>query len=292
MTEISDATQLGTLRKAVVIDNQKEFLDMYTRFFEGAGFSVQTADSFQSGVRLIDREFFHVAAVDLSLVGDRNQDGLKIIESIYKSLKEGTEAILLSAYGTMEVGARAKDLGAFAVIEKENVNPAEFGGLVERAYQKAFDSLSRYHVAFNFLGGPGDPMPTYIWTTNGIQALNAGGFDYVDSFTKRLLMHLYPLLRYSPRPQAELDQDKRLIKGLYWSKMLGIPIIVEIAPPEVIRSEQENLERLSKGTEEQSGSVLRVLVEKKLAALVVSTTKPDRDAFELYHDVEVRYPSP
>lgn len=292
MTRITDASELGTLKKAAVIDDRKNFRDMYTRFFEDAGFSVQTADSFQSGSKLIEREFFHVAAVDLSLYGERNQDGLRIIDRIYKDLKEGTETILLSAYGTMEIGAEAKDLGAFAVIEKENVNPAEFGGLVERAYQKAADSISRYHVAFNFLGGPGEPTPTYIWTTNSMQTLNAGGFDYVDSFTKRLLMHLYPLLRYSSGPQADLDQNKRLVKGLYWSKMIGYPIIVEIGPPEVIRKEQEAFEQAAKATEGQRESVLRVLMEKKLAGLVVSSTKPERDAFELCHDIEVRYPRP
>jgi len=274
--------KIATLKKAAVIDDRKEFREMFSRYFNYEGFTVSTADSFRSGIKLIEKEFFHVAAVDLSLIGDRNRDGLKIIQKIYQELKEGTEAILLSAFGTMEIGAKAKEYGAFAIIEKKNVKLDEFGTMVNKAYQKAIEGLSHHNIGINFLAGQIERESIVVSTTNIIQLLSAGDFNYVDSFTRNLLRDLSPLLYKSTNSQAMIDKKKRLVKGLYWSKMVGKPILVEIGPPEVIQCEQDDFETKGSGKQEQRESIFRSLVNKKIAGLVFSLTQLNRDAFRSF----------
>lgn len=265
---------------------------MYKRFFEDAGFAVHTADSFPSAIQLIEREFFHVAAVDLSLFGEKNRDGLKIVRKFYHELKEGTEAVLLSAYGTMEIGADAKEYGAFGIIEKKSVTSVDFTTVAEKAYKKSLETLSHYNLGFGFLAGPRDPQESQAWTSHVIGSLGSGGVEALNTITKPLLANLYPLLRYASKPQADLVKEAQLASGTYWSKMLGKAIMVQIGPADVIARREADIRAAAGAAEEESAAILKVLTRGRIAGIVLSLRELGREAFEFNHghDVAIGYP--
>jgi ActR/RegA family two-component response regulator len=282
-----DLNNLPTCHKALVVDDLETYQGIYRRYFERRGFDVATADSFQAASRRLDLEFFHVAAIDFSLLGDRNADGLRILARISRELKEGTETILLSAFGSMEVGAAAKEFGAYAVVEKPNLEEARFEELAEGAYRRAIDCLSRYNVGLDFLVGPAEPRELTVGVSRVLETVAAGGYGEVDSFVRRLLSNLQPLLRYSKRAELKFFPEKRLMKGIYWSKMLGSAVVVELGPREVLEAEQALYIDINPVAREKPELVIRSLHVGRLSGLICVMPQPGREEFEPFQRAEI-----
>src|SRR5207237_1413367 len=95
--------------------------NMFGRYLDDAGVAVTKASTFEEALSILGREFFHIALVDMSLIGDANRDGIKILETLYADPREGTSGVLITAYGSPAEGADAARIGAFHVLNKANL---------------------------------------------------------------------------------------------------------------------------------------------------------------------------
>jgi ActR/RegA family two-component response regulator len=270
------------LRKALVVDDDSTWQSIFVRCLGEGGLSVVAARSLSEAEHFLEREFFHVALVDLSLIGDDNRDGLKVVQKIYAELNEGGQALLLTAFGGMEEGYEAKAYGAFDALSKRKLN---FSGLlfdIERATKKAQEALARYHVGVNLLSGVGTPEERLIQEGKILKVLDAG-FDRVDGFALSLLAGLAPVLRRKDEPVPHIEGQTGLIHGRYWSKMLGTPFILLMG---TLASVSEELGRRQK-TEEYNRLLIH-LRDGDMAGAILQTNQPTFDVFERRQDASFR----
>src|SRR5690349_11302029 len=104
--------------KCLIVEDDPRWKKILLGVVEEAGFHVSAASSLQEARTLIERRFFHVAIVDLSLTSDdSDQSGLRILGWL-RDLGEGTQSILVTGHGTLavgfDVGSRFGGIGVIA----------------------------------------------------------------------------------------------------------------------------------------------------------------------------------
>lgn len=118
------------MKKALIIDDDKNILTTLEIHLEDLGFSVQTADSGQKGLEVLKQHKPQIVLLDLRLP---DKDGLKVLEDIEKTdLK--TDVIVITAYATIDTAVKAIKLGAFDYLPKP-FTPAQVNhviGMVEK----------------------------------------------------------------------------------------------------------------------------------------------------------------
>ena len=274
--------------KGLAIDDDKVWQDNFSRYLSGAGLIPEVASSAIEAEGMLEKNFYHVALVDLSLVGDDNREGNQIIRKIYQQLGEGTEAILLTAYGNVEEGAEAERYGAFDVLSKQTLRYPTAVLTTEKAAVKARENLGEYHVGLNVMRGPGGPEDLTIHETNLLQLIQ-GSRPEADRLAANLFKGLYPVLRLQQAGRASTDREKKLNKGTYWSKVLTGPILVMIGHAESIENELSQVEERAKevGTD-QYGSVIRFERQGAAAGLVIRLPEPPCEQFDPRQDPSFR----
>lgn len=268
-----------TIRKGLVVDDDTTWQSIFTRCLVEAGFSAARASSFNEAQQLLDREFFHVALVDLSLVGEENRDGLKVLRRIYVESNEGGHGILLTAFGTIEEGFEAKSYGAFDAISKRKLSYPALLVAVENAWKKSRAALEEYHVGLNLLSGPGMREEKVIRENNILRAVG-GGFDAVDRFAVRLLQGLAPILRLREDRYLSVDQQRRLVSGRYWSKMLGTPFLVLLGQSAAVAKEVAQVQQVSGRA--GGGEYSRLLVHLREGDVAGAVFQSSGSVFELF----------
>ncbi len=118
-------------RKAFFVDDDHFLLDMYALKFSKAGYEVKTADSMESGLKVL-RDGFQpdVMLVDIVMPGP---DGLEFMTAVRKEkLAAGAKVIMLTNQGDSDDIARAKKLGVDGYIVKATSIPSEVLAEVEK----------------------------------------------------------------------------------------------------------------------------------------------------------------
>lgn len=269
--------------KGLVVDDDPIWQDVFARYLTDSGLMATKASSLREADDLLAREFFHVALVDLSLIENDNQDGLKVLEKIYWELGEGTAGILLTAYGTVEEGAAASSYGA-KVMSKTHASNDRTCEAIKAALDHALKTLSEYRVGLNLLGGPSSPMDKMMYQFTLLQVM-LGGYAKANEFASRLFKDLYPVLRLRHSAEATIAEGEGLVYGRYWSKMLGCPFHVLIGKSPSIEAEikkfQLSPEKYGDGNDEK---ILKVQKEDDLAAIIFRAKAPEFEAFEPRQD--------
>lgn len=275
--------------KGLVVDDDETWQHSFSRYLEEAGLIVSRTSSLSETESLLDQEFFHVALVDLSLVGSENRDGLKILTKIYQELREGTEAILLTAYGGLEVGAEANSYGAFKVFEKGKqggLNYREVVDTIKAATEKAKKTVSGKHLGLNLFGGHGFGEDPHLIVSKMIHTLGKG-YQVVDKLITEMLTGLAPFLVGKGEAWLAFDHSQRTAFMELWSKMLGTRIgLLLSGDPQRLAVEESKLEEsLSQYRRGPFESILRKVEVGGIGGVVMRGKPTDLQAFQKPRDV-------
>lgn len=98
----------------LVVDDETTFADTLADILGTKGYRVSTAQNLDGALAVIRHERIDLAIIDLRLPG---AGGIEVLEKV-KQLSPGTEAIILTAHGSVDSAVRAMKHGAFGYIEK------------------------------------------------------------------------------------------------------------------------------------------------------------------------------
>lgn len=115
----------------LVIDDEPSVADALKMILEDHGFGVVVAPTGREGIERACRAGFSVTITDLRLP---DIDGLDVIGAI-RERGAGGSIILITAYGTPDIFARARDRGAIGVIPKP-FSPSDIIQLITDALKK------------------------------------------------------------------------------------------------------------------------------------------------------------
>lgn len=122
-------------RKAIlVVDDEKAQREILDTILSGEGYDVTTASSGEAAIKFVHDRRFDLVLTDLKMTGMSGIDLLKELVAFDKSIM----VILLTAHGSIDSAFEAKDLGAFAYLQK----PYERENLLETV-SRALNKLSK-----------------------------------------------------------------------------------------------------------------------------------------------------
>lgn len=269
--------------KAIVIDDDDSWLETLSRRIQRAGFVVSGVQSLSAAKERLRREFFHVAAIDLSLIPSdpNNRDGFHVLDIIRNEMREGCQGIVLTAYGGLEDGSLATRKGAFTVLEKPKVldrPQAELKADLLGALCQARAALSKYHPGLNFLTGPGVQEDRLARQSTLLSALGVP-FDRLDKLTSTLLSPFNPLLTHQP-PVVRLEGATKLVSARFWSKAVGSPVLILLGARDAIAQVVTRFQTSPQSVDTLPPKELLAHHEHKdLGAVLFATAEPSLGAF-------------
>ncbi|MCP4722842.1 MAG: response regulator [Desulfobacteraceae bacterium] len=108
--------------KVLLVDDEKEFLEIMSERMEARGMVVTTTESADKALSLIEKESFDAIIMDFQMP---EMDGMEALKAI-KNKKPELQIILLTGYATVEKTVEAMKIGATDFLEK----PADLENLV------------------------------------------------------------------------------------------------------------------------------------------------------------------
>jgi DNA-binding NtrC family response regulator len=110
--------------KVLLVDDEKDFLDIMAERMEAQGMDVSTANSAEDALEMVQKESYDAIVMDLMMP---EMDGFKALK-LFKATKPEVQVILLTANVPEEKCVEAIKLGAMDVIEK----PADLNLLTQK----------------------------------------------------------------------------------------------------------------------------------------------------------------
>ncbi len=111
-------TETQTHQKNIlVVDDESAFLLAVKRLFQDPQYSIETAETFEEAIDLINRREFHIVMTDIRLTDVMSKEGLEILRYV-REFKPGTKVIVLTGYGNPEIMEKAYAMGASLFLEK------------------------------------------------------------------------------------------------------------------------------------------------------------------------------
>jgi len=124
--------------KVLLIDDEVEFLDVLSERLQSRGVQVQTAESGERALELVEETSFDAVVLDLAMPG---LDGIETLRRM-RGACPGIQVILLTGRATVPKSVEVMKLGAVDVLEK----PADFDLLlskIKEASEKRASLLER-----------------------------------------------------------------------------------------------------------------------------------------------------
>lgn len=113
--------------KVLLVDDEKEFINIMSQRLETRGLKVVTVSSGEEAVSEVADHKFDVAVVDLAMPGI---DGIETLKQI-KDKRSDIEVIMLTGQATVKSGIEAMKHGAMDFLEK----PVDLNVLMEKIWQ-------------------------------------------------------------------------------------------------------------------------------------------------------------
>jgi DNA-binding NtrC family response regulator len=110
--------------KVLLIDDEKDFLDIIAERIRARGMDVSTTTSAEDALNLIEEESFDVVIMDFMMPG---MNGFQTLKAI-KGKKPEVHIILLTGNVLEEMRIEAKNIGVLDVIEK----PPDLQDLIQK----------------------------------------------------------------------------------------------------------------------------------------------------------------
>ncbi len=144
--------------RLLVVDDERDFLDVLEERLGSRGFAITTAEDGEEAFAVAGREKFDLALIDLQMPG---MDGRQLLEAL-KAGHRFLEVVMLTGHGTIDSAVECTKLGAFAYLTK----PTPLDRLVQvlkEAYEhrlrrkfehdrKRLDEISRLAIGESPLG--------------------------------------------------------------------------------------------------------------------------------------------
>jgi len=119
--------------KVLLVDDEKDFLDIMSERMEARGMTVKTADSADQALKILEKESFDAIVMDFKMPG---MDGIQALKNI-KTRKPELQIILLTGYATVEKTVEAMKIGATDLLEK----PADLEALAAKIKQAKAEKM-------------------------------------------------------------------------------------------------------------------------------------------------------
>lgn len=110
----------------LIVDNEPTFLLALKKLLSAPEMAIDTAETLEEAMALIEEKNYQVIIADLRLTGVLGEEGLKIIQYVKKERPQ-TKLILITGYGSPEVKEKVLAEGADFYFEK----PVSFSTLQE-----------------------------------------------------------------------------------------------------------------------------------------------------------------
>lgn len=128
--------------RVLLIDDEKEFIDVLAERLDNRGFSVLKALDGDEGLRLVRENDVDVVVLDVLMPG---KDGVTTLREI-KAVKPLVEVIMFTGNATVETAVKGMEMGAFDYLMK----PTESKDLIEKivnAYVRKSEQEQRIRSA-------------------------------------------------------------------------------------------------------------------------------------------------
>lgn len=102
------------MEKILVIDDEKPTLDMFRLTLTLYGYTVLTAENGNKGLEAFEREKPPIVLTDIKMPG---MDGIEVLRRI-KEIAPGTEVIVITGHGDMDLAIKALNLDATDFLNK------------------------------------------------------------------------------------------------------------------------------------------------------------------------------
>ncbi len=119
--------------KVLLVDDEKDFLDIMSERMQARGMTVKTADSADKAMAMLENESFDAIVMDFKMPG---MDGIQALKNI-KNQKPELQIILLTGYATVEKTVEAMKIGATDLLEK----PADLEALAAKIKQAKTEKM-------------------------------------------------------------------------------------------------------------------------------------------------------
>jgi DNA-binding NtrC family response regulator len=119
--------------KVLLVDDEKDFLDIMSERMEARGMTVKTADSADQALKMLENESFDAIVMDFKMPG---MDGIQALKNM-KTRKPELQIILLTGYATVEKTVEAMKIGATDLLEK----PADLEALTAKIKQAKAEKM-------------------------------------------------------------------------------------------------------------------------------------------------------
>jgi len=115
----------------LVVDDDRDFLDIIRQILEKKGYKIITAPSASEALSLLKKNFYNAAILDISLP---DANGTELLSSILE-LHPDTVAIMLTGHSSVNNAVQSLNRGAFAYLEKP-VDPENLLTVINRGMEK------------------------------------------------------------------------------------------------------------------------------------------------------------
>lgn len=114
MTSLEPQTRPRATPRVLVIDDERDMLEILQDFFEGEGYSVAVAPCGERALELCQEQSFDVAITDMRMPG---MDGLLTLQQL-RRLDPRLPVIVVTGYASDDTEQRCREYGAFECVQK------------------------------------------------------------------------------------------------------------------------------------------------------------------------------
>ena len=119
------------MHRILVVDDEKESVEMLSRNLSRRGYEVETANTGEEGVKRAQQSKFDIVLLDIQLPG---MDGVRTLEEI-KKINPETEFIMMTGFGSVNSAIDSMQKGAYDYLEKPFSND-KIAISIEKALEK------------------------------------------------------------------------------------------------------------------------------------------------------------
>ena len=104
-------------KRLLVVDDEVAFLIALRKLLTEPGIEVDTAETMEDSMGLLDRNSYDAVIADIRLTGVQRKEGIQILDHVKKTHKD-TKVIMMTGFGSPDVMQEAYSLGADFYFEK------------------------------------------------------------------------------------------------------------------------------------------------------------------------------
>jgi len=120
--------------RVLLIDDEKELLEVLSERLRTRGMNVQTAESGEEALKKIQESTFDAIVLDLAMPG---LDGIETLRRM-KEISPGIQVILLTGHATVQKSIEVMKLGAMDLLEKPTDLKVLLAKIEEASSKRAF----------------------------------------------------------------------------------------------------------------------------------------------------------